>query len=52
MKKKKTYKFPLRLEEIHKEPLSKLAENNDSSVNTEINKAVETHIERNKKKTK
>ena len=52
MKKKKTYKFPLRLEEIYKEPLSKLAENNDSSVNTEINNAVKIHIGNNKKKTK
>lgn len=52
MKKKKTYKFPLRLEEIHKEPLAKLAEVNDGSVNSEINKAVENHIKENKKKIK
>lgn len=52
MKKKKTYKFPLRLEEEHKEPLAKLANINDQSVNSEINKAVEVHIKNNKKKIK
>lgn len=44
MKKKKEYKFPLRLKEELRKPLEKVAEENGRSVNSEINKAIEAHI--------
>jgi hypothetical protein len=44
MKKKKPYKFPLRLDEEQKKPLEKIAKKNNRSVNGEIKVAVTNHI--------
>ena len=47
MKKKKEYKFPLRLDEEQKKPLAKIAKKNNRSVNGEIKVAVNNHIDQN-----
>lgn len=49
-KKEVKYAYPLKLDEVLKEPLQELANDNRRNINDEINIAVEKHLKRNKKK--